>query len=217
MDGILCHYKGIVFSGAPGSGKGTQCEKLVSRFGYCHISTGELLREALKNSTPEGIEANEYMKRGELVPDEIVIGIVKKTMEDPLIQKKGWILDGFPRTAAQAKALEDAGCTPDKIVSLQVPDDLLYERICGRRMDSVTGAIYHIKYKPAPPEVQGRLIQRKDDTPESLKTRLAMYHQNIKDVIDFYKGKVQVVEIDGNRTPDEVFNDIYKALVRPAL
>jgi len=146
-----------------------------------------------------------------------VIGMVKKKMEDPLVQKKGCILDGFPRTVIQAKMLQDAGCTPNKIVFLQVPDDLLYERICGRRMDSVTGTIYHTKYKPAPPEIQERLIQRKDDTYESLQTRLGMYHQNMKYVIDFYKGRALVVEIDGNRPPDEVFKDVNKVLIRSDL
>jgi len=139
------------------------------------------------------------------VPDALVIGIVQEQMKRPDLKDKGWILDGFPRTKVQAEALSKAGIVPDKIVFLDVPDSVLVERVCGRRMDPTTGAIYHVKYKPPPAEVAARCITRADDTDEKLKTRLIMYHNNNKNILEYYEGSVPVDKIDGTKLPDEVY------------
>uniref|UniRef100_A0A6B2LI49 Adenylate kinase active site lid domain-containing protein n=1 Tax=Arcella intermedia TaxID=1963864 RepID=A0A6B2LI49_9EUKA len=200
--------------GAPASGKGTQCEMLVSHFSFAHLSTGDILREEVAHGTPMGVQAKSYMDNGELVPDSIIIGIVKLKIKDPQIQARGWILDGFPRTDVQAKALSEAGAEPEKIIILDVPDETLVERVTGRRMDPVTGKIYHIKYSPAPtPEIQERLIQRSDDTEQKLKTRLVAYHNNINLIIDYYKKtNSKIYRIDGNRSKELIFKEIQAIL-----
>jgi adenylate kinase len=208
--------QGVILSGAPGSGKGTQCEKIVADLGFVHMSTGDMLRAAVKAGTPLGQQADGFMKAGKLVPDELVIGIVNEKMVDPDVKKKGWILDGFPRTAVQAQALKDAGCQPNKVILLDVPDSILLERITGRRSDPVTNAIYHMKFKPATdPEVAKRLIQRSDDTAEKLQPRLVAYHENVDAILAFYKKEkgVKVVSIDGNRAPDVIYVEVKKELL----
>jgi len=208
--------QGVILSGAPGSGKGTQCEKIVAELGYVHMSTGDMLRAAVKAGTELGKKADDFMKAGKLVPDELVIGIVNDRMKEPEVKQKGWVLDGFPRTAVQAQALKDAGCQPDKLIVLEVPDDLLLERITGRRSDPVTGTIYHMKFKPATdPEIAKRLIQRSDDTAEKLQPRLKAYHDNLDAILAFYRAEkgVKVVSIDGNRKPDEIFAQVKKEIL----
>jgi len=142
----------------------------------------------------------------------LVIGIVQEQMQRPELKDKGWILDGFPRTKVQAEALTKAGVVPDKIIFLDVPDSVLVERVCGRRMDPQTGAIYHIKYKPPPAEIAARCTTRADDTEEKLKTRLAMYHDNNKNILDYYKDSVHVEKIDGTKLPDEVYVSVHAAV-----
>ena len=140
----------IIIAGAPGSGKGTQCEYIVKKYGVVHISTGDILREQVRNGTALGKEAKEYMCKGALVPDSVVIGMMKAKLSEPEVKAKGWLLDGFPRTAAQAKAMADIGIKADAFVQLEVPDSVLVERICLRRTDPVTGKIYHLKFNPPP-------------------------------------------------------------------
>jgi adenylate kinase len=190
----------IIISGAPGSGKGTQCENIVKKYGVVHISTGDVLREHVKNGTELGKTAKGHMEKGELVPDALVIAMVKDKLSDPAVASKGWLLDGFPRTPEQAKALGDLGVTADCFLQLEVPDSILVERICGRRTDPVTGKIYHLKFNPPPNDstVINRLQHRKDDTEEALCTRLEQYHKNVNGIKDFYKDISREVNGHGN-------------------
>jgi len=153
------------------------------------------------------------MDKGELVPDDLVIGIVQELIQQPDLKAKGWILDGFPRTEVQAAALSAAGVKPDKIIFLDVPDSVLVERICGRRSDPQTGAIYHVKYNPPPPEVASRCTTRTDDTEEKLKTRLTTYHANNKSILAYYQGNVTVEHVDGTKTPDDVYASVRKCIL----
>merc|ERR1711998_64866 len=161
----------IIISGGQGSGKGTQCELIKEKFGVHHISTGDLLREHVKKGTAIGLEAKGYMDRGDLVPDSVMIGIVKEELAKPEASK-GWLLDGFPRTQKQAEALNDNGIIPQLFVLLEVPDDVLMQRCTGRRMDKETGKIYHVTFNPPPPEREAFCYQRSDDMPEKIQNRL---------------------------------------------
>lgn len=178
--------KNIVFLGAPGAGKGTQSEFIIKKYGIIQISTGDMLRAAVKAGSPLGKVAKEYMDNGKLVTDEIIIGLMKERLAQPDC-KNGFILDGFPRTLAQAKSLdimlqEDMKTEITHIISLEVPDEYIVERITGRRTSPVTGKIYHVKYNP--PAVEGMaedgktpLIQRDDDKEETVKKRLEVFHE----------------------------------------
>lgn len=189
----------IVIAGAPASGKGTQCELIVKQFGVVHISTGDLLREHVKQGTPLGKKADEFMKRGDLVPDDLIIGMVKEKLASEECRKKGWLLDGFPRTQAQAHAMVGAGIVPEKFVLLDVPDAVLIERVVGRRTDPVTNTIYHTKFNPPPPgEVAARCVQRSDDTEEKAGNRLAVYYRNLDAIRDSFRYCERVV--NGNRS-----------------
>ncbi|KAJ8599411.1 hypothetical protein CTAYLR_007978 [Chrysophaeum taylorii] len=201
----------IIISGGPGSGKGTQCENIVAKYGIKHISTGDALRHHVKTGTNLGKEAKAYMERGDLVPDELVIGICKAEMETTEAKKNGWLLDGMPRTKKQCEALEQMNLVPNLFLLLDVPDQVMMERACGRRQDPVTRKIYHVKYKPAPTEeIAKRLIIRSDDTVEKMTNRIAQYHKNIDAVSGSYTDKMVV--IDGNRKPDDVFPDVASAI-----
>lgn len=200
--------------GAPGSGKGTQAKKLKDTLGYAHISTGDLLRAAVKAGTELGKQAKSFMDAGGLVPDELVIGLLKEAIAKPETEK-GFILDGFPRTAVQAEAL-DAEVTLDKVIYMKVPFELIEERITGRRM-SKGGHVYHVKYNP--PKAEGicdvtgeELYQRSDDTPEKVKERLDKFVAETAPVVPRYEAKGIVVEVDGVGTPDEVFARISAVL-----
>jgi len=179
----------IIIAGAPASGKGTQCEFIVEKFGVVHISTGDALRAQVKEGTDLGKLAKEYMDKGGLVPDEVMIGIVKSRLAESDCKEKGWLLDGFPRTGVQAQAMEDAGIKADKFLLLNVPDDVLIERCVGRRSDPETGKIYHLKFNPPPadPEVQARLVHRSDDTEEAMVKRIEQYKNNVEAIRGFYK------------------------------
>lgn len=206
--------KGIILIGAPGSGKGTQAKKLKEKLGYAHISTGDLLRAAVKEGTELGQQAKGFMDAGQLVPDELVIALLEEAIATPEAQV-GFLLDGFPRTMPQAQAL-DAKVTVDKVVDLQVPFELIEERITGRRM-SPSGHVYHVKYSP--PKVEGvcdetgeELYQRSDDTPEKVRARLGKFDSETRPVIAHYSGKGIVVEVDGVGDPDEIFTRIMAVL-----
>uniref|UniRef100_A0A803KZX6 adenylate kinase n=1 Tax=Chenopodium quinoa TaxID=63459 RepID=A0A803KZX6_CHEQI len=159
----------IMISGAPTSGKGTQCELITDKYGLVHIAAGDLLRAEISSGSENGKRAKEYMDKGQLVPDEIVVMMVKDRLMQPDSQEKGWILDGYPRSLSQAIALKDFGFQPDLFILLEVPEELLVERVVGRRLDPVTGKIYHLTYSPPESdEIASRLTQRFDDTEEKV-------------------------------------------------
>ena len=197
----------MILIGPPGAGKGTQAARLVTRHAFTHLSTGDMLRSAVKAGTELGRQADEFMKNGSLVPDELVIAMVLERIQEPDCTA-GFMLDGFPRTQPQAVALDramtESGYSIDAVVVIEVPDNLIVDRITGRRMDPETGDIYHVEFSPAPAEIEGRLIQRKDDTEEACRKRLQKYHSETAPVIPFYREKDLVVAVNGVGSPDEV-------------
>lgn len=189
----------LIFLGAPGAGKGTQAEIVCEKLGIPAISTGNMLREAVKNQTREGLAAKECMDKGDLVPDEIVIGILKDRISKPDAQN-GFILDGFPRTVSQAEELEKMGVNIDKVIEIYVPDEKICERLSGRRVCESCGASYHIDHKPTKKEgvcdsCGGKVVQRSDDKAETVRSRLKTYHEKTAPLKDFYekKGKLKTV------------------------
>lgn len=200
----------IVIAGAPASGKGTQCEMIVKKFGITHISAGDLLRAAVAEGTPAGKQAKEFMDRGDLVPNEVVVTMVKDRLSQPDCAK-GWLLDGYPRSEEQAQALQESGIEPDLFLLLDVPDEILIDRVVGRRLDPVDGTIYHMTFFPPPtPEIAARLTQRSDDTEEKAANRLAVHHRNVDAVVGKYSNIIK--NIDGNRAKGDVFNDIERLI-----
>lgn len=196
----------VIITGAPASGKGTQCERIVAKYGLVHLSTGDMLRAAVKEGSSVGLEAKGFMERGELVPDSIITSIVIARLDSDDCVRNGWLLDGFPRTEAQAIALQNAGITPSYVVGLEVPDDLLVERVISRRLDPVTGKIYNTKFKmPDSEEVVERLIQRADDTEAAVRTRLVAFHANYDALARAYPS---ISRVDGNTTPDAVWESV---------
>lgn len=190
----------LILLGAPGAGKGTQAEKICEKLSIPAISTGNIIREALKNGTQMGLKAKSFIDAGQLVPDEVVIGIIK----DRLAQNdcaNGFILDGFPRTIPQAEALDEMGVEIDKVIDIEVPDDKITDRMSGRRVCKECGASYHLLYKKPEKEgvcnlCGGELVQRKDDHPDTVLDRLKVYHEQTEPLKDFYakKGKLRIVE-----------------------
>ena len=205
----------MIFIGPPGAGKGTQAARLVDHFTIPHISTGDMFRAAVKAGTPMGQEADRYMKAGQLVPDEVTIGLVRERFAEPDTQV-GFMLDGFPRTVPQAEALDEALKTDevqlDVVLLLEVPDNLIVERIIGRRTDPETGAIYHLTFNPPPAEVIDRLVHRKDDTEEAVRSRLDAYHKMTAPIIPFYEALGLLKRVNGVGTPDEVTAAINEVL-----
>jgi adenylate kinase len=197
----------IIFIGPPGAGKGTQATKIVERFQIPHISTGDMFRAAVTAGTPLGRQADEYMKAGKLVPDEVTIGLVRERIAQG-DASKGFLLDGFPRTVPQAealgRALDEDGLRLDAVLLLEVPDELIVQRITGRRSDPETGAIYHIEFNPPPAEVADRVTQRKDDTEEAVIARLNAYHAQTAPLVPFYDAKSVLVRVDGVGTPADI-------------
>jgi adenylate kinase len=180
------------------------------QYGLVHISAGDLLREQVALGTPEGLRAKEFMDKGALVPDEVVVDMVKARLAQPDARQNGWLLDGYPRSGSQAEAIEREGIRPDIFLLLEVPDELLVERVVGRRMDPTTGAIYHLKYNPPPPEAVPRLVQRSDDTEEKAVARLDTHRRNVDAVMGYYADKC--VPVKGDRAMAEVFSSIEQAL-----
>lgn len=210
----------IILLGPPGAGKGTQASKLIDEFGAVQISTGDIFRTNIKNNTELGQKAQSYMNKGKLVPDELTIDLVWDAL-DKVEDGKMILLDGFPRNITQAKALDEGmkkrDDKVDKVVNIKVPEDVVIERISGRRVNLSTGRVYHIKYNP--PKVEGiddetgeKLIQREDDTKEAVKERLDVYNEYTSVLIDYYDKKGILVTIDGAKTPEEVFDQIKKSL-----
>ena len=206
----------LILLGAPGAGKGTQGEFIVEKYGIPSLSTGAILREAVKNGTPVGQKAKGYMDAGELVPDEVIIGVIKERLEEPDAQK-GFILDGVPRTVAQAEALESMGVDIDLVLDIEVGDENILERLSGRRVCEACGVSYHTIFNPsAVPEVcdkcGGKLIIRKDDEPETIRQRLKTYHEQTEPLIDFYKQRGKLVGIEGSFSVDKTKERIFAAL-----
>lgn len=207
----------MILVGPPGAGKGTQAARLVDTYRIPHISSGDMLRAAVKEGTALGVEADTYMKAGKLVPDEVVIGMILERIQKPDCAG-GFMLDGFPRTRPQAEALDEAmrkaGVELDAVVLIEVPDSLLQERACGRRSDPETGAIYHLKYNPPPAEIAGRLVHRKDDTIEAVSTRIQKYHSETAPIVPFYLSRGILKRVDGVGDPDVITQRITAVLDR---
>ena len=208
----------LILLGAPGAGKGTQADTISKELEIPTISTGNILREAIRNGTPTGLKAKSFMDQGALVPDDVIIGIVEERVarEDC---RNGYILDGVPRTIAQAEALERFGVEIDKVVSIEIDDAVIEARMSGRRVCGSCGASYHITANPPKQEgvcdnCGGALVVRKDDRPETVRDRLAVYHMQTEPLKGFYEnlGKLELVQ--GNQPIEAVHRDILKALGR---
>jgi len=206
----------LILLGAPGAGKGTQAELLMEKLSIPGISTGNMLREAMKNGTPVGEKAKYYMDNGLLVPDEVILDIVAERVAQPDCAN-GFILDGVPRTLAQAEALEAKGIRIDHVVSIEIVDDVIEGRMTGRRVCSKCGASYHIIANPSKVDgkcdhCDGDLMIRKDDAPETVRRRLEVYHEQTEVLKDFYAklGKLRLVE--GNQTIEGANGDILVAI-----
>lgn len=197
----------MIISGAPASGKGTQCRMIVEKYGLVHISTGDLLRAEVSSGTEIGKKAKEYIDSGKLVPDEVVTDMVVSRLSQVDVQERGWLLDGYPRSFSQAQSLENLKIRPDIFIVLEVPDDVLIKRCVGRRLDPVTGKIYHLKnFPPENEEISARLITRSDDTFEKVKSRLDTYKQNFEAILPTYSDFLN--QIDGNCLAEVVFQEI---------
>ena len=214
----------IILLGAPGAGKGTQANFLKTKFNISQISTGDMMRTAVSDKTELGISAKSYMDRGLLVPDELIINLVKLRIKDDDC-KNGFLLDGFPRTIPQAQAMKDANIFVDYVIEIQVPDKEIIERLGGRRIHPESGRIYHIKYSP--PKEEGKdditgesLIVRDDDIEETILQRLATYHDQTEPLVSFYsdwskeniKNKPIFIKIDGTKLPDHINNTLNEKL-----
>lgn len=205
----------IVLLGPQGSGKGTQAKMLAEKYNIPHISTGDILRENVRDETELGKKANDYMVKGHLVPDEIVIGMIKERLEQE-DAKEGFILDGFPRTKAQAEALE--GITSiDYALDIEITDDMAIKRISGRRSCPNCGAVYHVETNPPKEDMVcdkdgTELVQREDDKPEAIKKRLQLYHEQTSPLIEYYQDKRVLSEINGEQDIDTVFEDVLETI-----
>lgn len=210
----------LILMGLPGAGKGTQAEKISEKYNIPHISTGDMFRLAIKEGTDLGIKAKEFMDQGDLVPDEVTIGIVEERLRKDDCQN-GFLLDGFPRTIAQAEALQTLLSNMDDdidyVLHVNVPEEQLVKRLTGRRICPTCGATYHVMYNP--PNVEGKcdkdgseLIQRKDDTPETVRTRLDVNMKQTQPLLDFYQNKGYLVTINGDKEINVVFEDIQTKL-----
>lgn len=206
----------LLLIGAPGAGKGTMSEKIIDKYDVIHVSTGDMLRSAVKNETPVGLKAQEYMNKGALVPDEIIHDIIVERLSQDDI-KKGFLFDGYPRTEAQAidldNILDELGLKVDAVINLNVDEEILIKRITGRRSCSKCGKIYNVYFQAPKTEnvcddCGSELIQRKDDNEESLKKRLEEFHKNTEPVINYYENKEIVHHFDGTKDQFEVFGEV---------
>ena len=206
----------LILLGAPGAGKGTQAERLCAILGIPTISTGNILRAAIKNETPVGLQAKHYIEAGQLVPDQVIIDIVTERLAAPDCEK-GYILDGVPRTIAQAEALEKAGIVFDDVISIEISDEAIMQRMSGRRVCEHCGASFHLVAVPPKQEgicdyCGGILVQRKDDAPETVKTRLEVYHRETAPLIDFYKERGVLKRVETQPTVEENTKAMLRAL-----
>lgn len=206
----------IIFLGAPGAGKGTQAEKVSEHCGIPAISTGAIIRSAIKNGTPMGKAAKAYAESGALVPDEVVIGIIKERLAEEDCQN-GFILDGFPRTVPQAEALDKMGVLIDLVIDLEVADESIIERMSGRRVCETCGASYHIKFNPSKDGKTcdrdgGALIIRKDDQPEVVLDRLKTYHEQTEPIKGYYAGTGKLKIIDGDLSVEDTTAAVFEVI-----
>lgn len=206
----------LILLGAPGAGKGTHSDYLAQKLDIPTISTGNILRAAVKNGTPVGLQAKEYMDSGKLVPDEVIIGVINERLQEPDCAK-GFILDGVPRTIPQAEALEAAGIHFDRVISIEISDEEIVERMGGRRVCPKCGSVYHVTN--IPPKVSGicdkcgtALEERADDAPDVVRTRLAVYHKETAPLKDFYKARGVLRSVENQATAEQTSAAIYKAL-----
>ena len=210
----------IILMGLPGAGKGTQASEIVKKFPIPHISTGDMFRKAIKDETDLGKEAKSYMDRGELVPDEVTVGIVKERISEKK-KKKGFLLDGFPRTIDQAESLSQIMSELDReidaVINIEVPEEELMNRLTGRRICEKCGTTYHLVFNP--PKVDGicdidggKLYQREDDNPETVSNRLSVNVKQSKPILEYYNNKGVLKNIDGSKDIDEVTNDVIDIL-----
>ncbi|MCD8797062.1 adenylate kinase [Mammaliicoccus sciuri] len=210
----------IILMGLPGAGKGTQASEIVKKYPIPHISTGDMFRKAIKEETDLGKEAKSYMDRGELVPDEVTIGIVRERLAEE-DAKKGFLLDGFPRTVEQADALNeilsDLDRKVDAVINIEVAEEELMNRLTGRRICEECGTTYHLVFNP--PKVEGvcdldggKLYQREDDNPETVANRLSVNVKQTKPLLDFYENQGVLKNIDGSRQIDNVTEDVIQIL-----
>ncbi|PLT35316.1 adenylate kinase [Bacillus sp. V5-8f] len=206
----------LVLMGLPGAGKGTQAERIVEKYDIPHISTGDMFRAAIKDGTELGLQAKSFMDKGELVPDEVTIGIVRERLSKEDC-KKGFLLDGFPRTVAQAEALENILADLDRrinyVINIQVDKDILMERLTGRRICKNCGATYHLVFNPPANEGKcvrcgGELYQRADDNEETVQNRLDVNLKQTQPLLDFYQDKGYLRNIDGQQDINKVFEDV---------
>ena len=208
----------LILLGAPGAGKGTQAEILCKELEIPSISTGNILRAAIKAGTPTGLKAKSYMDAGHLVPDEVIIGIITERVAEEDCAN-GYILDGVPRTIAQAEAMEQAGIVFDAVISIEISDETIMERMSGRRVCEACGASYHLVAVPPKQEgvcdkCGGKLVQRKDDAPETVKARLEVYHKETEPLKDFYAKRGLLKSVENQPTVEETSKAILRALGR---
>ena len=206
----------IIMLGAPGAGKGTQAAVLCERLNIPTISTGNIIREALKNGTEMGLKAKSFMDAGQLVPDEVVIGIVRDRLQEDDC-KNGYILDGFPRTIPQAEALDEMGANIDVVIDIEVKDEVIVNRLSGRRVCENCGRPYHIvSLKPAVDGVcddcGGALVQRKDDSIETIKNRLDIYHKETEPLVKFYEAQGKLKVVEGKDTVAATTDEVFKVI-----
>lgn len=206
----------LILLGPPGAGKGTQAKNISEKLNISTISTGAMLRAAIKNNTPLGMEAQSYIDKGELVPDETVVAIVKERLSEPDCEK-GYILDGFPRTIAQAEAIDENGIKIDKVLSLEVDDETIIERLSGRRECRDCAATYHTLYNPSEKgdrcqHCGGELICRKDDEPDTIKNRMRVYHAETEPIKAYYEAQGKVVSVKGQEKVEDTQKAVFSAL-----
>jgi len=214
----------VMLLGGPGAGKGTQAQHLIKYFNIPQISTGDMLRSAISQNTELGVKAQEYMNQGLLVPDDLIISMVKLRLQE---SDQGYLLDGFPRTLIQAKAMVNAQIELDHVIEIQVPDEEIIKRICGRRVHPASGRVYHVDFQPSKEpgkdDLTGDLlIQREDDKEDVIKRRLAVYHEQTAPLIDFYRHQIQTLPgvdtipqyhiISGIGNVDDIGKQIIKAI-----
>ena len=211
----MVNGESIILFGPPGAGKGTQSGLISTITGKPQVSTGDMLREAVSDNSEVGSEAKSYMDKGLLVPDKIIMELIKiRLSKDDA--KNGLLFDGFPRTIPQAMALEML-TSVSMVVSLVVQDDEIVSRIAGRRTDPETGEIYHVEYKPAPQDIRSRLLQRDDDTEDTVRNRLSTFHKQTAPLSDFYRDKGILIEVDGSGDIEQVSSSIEAIIKRNSL
>ncbi len=199
----------LILLGAPGAGKGTQAKNIVDNFKFTHVSTGDLIRDEIKAESSLGLEVKEVVSKGKLVSDDLVFRLVKNKTKN---SKKGYLFDGFPRTLMQANMLNEE-LEIDKVLFIDVSDETVISRIAGRRLDPQTGNIYHIKFNPAPREIEDRLVQRKDDTEKIAQERLDVYKKETQPLIDLYRSENILKEVKGEGSPSEVEERVMNELL----